>query len=127
VVQGLPWAYTQEQLTPMFQQFGNIVSAEVVYGRDGRSRVSCHGSQQQQMTHESRHMLTACAAAATWHISGHGPVHWCVLGLHLVVSALQGYGTVRFETPEAVQAAIQQLHGSDLEGRTLTVRLDKFA
>ena len=43
------------------------------------------------------------------------------------VSALQGYGTVRFETAEAVQAAIQQLHGSDLEGRTLTVRLDKFA
>lgn len=40
VVQGLPWAYTQEQLSPMFQQFGNIVSAEVVYGRDGRSRVS---------------------------------------------------------------------------------------
>lgn len=39
VVQGLPWAYTQEQLTPMFQQFGKIVSAEVVYGRDGRSRV----------------------------------------------------------------------------------------
>jgi RNA recognition motif-containing protein len=76
VVQGLPWAYTQEQLSPMFQQFGNIVSAEVVYGRDGRSR---------------------------------------------------GYGTVRFETQEAVQAAIQQLHGSDLEGRTLTVRLDKFA
>ncbi len=40
---------------------------------------------------------------------------------------LQGYGTVRFETPEAAQAAIQQYHGSDLDGRTLTVRLDKFA
>lgn len=40
---------------------------------------------------------------------------------------LQGYGTVRFETPEVAQAAIQQYHGSDLDGRTLTVRLDKFA
>jgi RNA recognition motif-containing protein len=45
----------------------------------------------------------------------------------MFLSAAQGYGTVRFETQEAVQAAIQQLHGSDLEGRTLTVRLDKFA
>lgn len=45
----------------------------------------------------------------------------------LLVQQLQGYGTVRFETPEPAQAAIQQFHGSDLEGRTLTVRLDKFA
>ena len=34
----------------------------------------------------------------------------------------QGYGTVRFETAEAAQAAIKGYHGTDLEGRTLTVR-----
>lgn len=39
----------------------------------------------------------------------------------------RGYGTVRFATPEAAQAAIEQVHGSDLEGRTLTVKLDRFA
>lgn len=39
----------------------------------------------------------------------------------------QGYGTVRFETPGAAQTAIGAFHGSELEGRTLTVKLDKFA
>ncbi len=38
-MQGLPWAYTQEQLTPMFEQLGKIAHSEVIYGRDGRSRV----------------------------------------------------------------------------------------
>ena len=40
VVQGLPWSYTGDQLTPMFDQYGPIAHADVVYGRDGRSRVS---------------------------------------------------------------------------------------
>ena len=39
----------------------------------------------------------------------------------------RGYGTVRFENAEAAQAAISKVHGTDLEGRTLTVRLDRFA
>lgn len=39
----------------------------------------------------------------------------------------RGYGTVRFETAEAAQAAISKVHGTELEGRTLTVRLDRFA
>lgn len=28
---------------------------------------------------------------------------------------MQGYGTVRYQTAEAAQAAIQQVHGTDLE------------
>lgn len=40
VVQGIPWKYTWKELRPMFEECGNIDRAEVVYGRDGRSRVS---------------------------------------------------------------------------------------
>ncbi|KAI8472980.1 MAG: hypothetical protein J3K34DRAFT_453710 [Monoraphidium minutum] len=39
----------------------------------------------------------------------------------------KGWGTVRFATTEGAQAAIERFHGSDLEGRTLTVFLDKKA
>lgn len=39
----------------------------------------------------------------------------------------KGWGTVRFNTTETAQAAIEQYHGSQLEGRTLTVFLDKKA
>lgn len=40
VVQGIPWKYTWKELRPMFDECGTIDRAEVVYGRDGRSRVS---------------------------------------------------------------------------------------
>lgn len=76
VVQGIPWKYTWKELKPIFEPCGEISRADVVYGRDGRSR---------------------------------------------------GYGTIRFETPEAAEKAIRDFHGTDLEGRTLTVKLDKFA
>lgn len=39
----------------------------------------------------------------------------------------QGYGLVRFYTLQDAQAAIEKFHGTELEGRTLTVRLDKCA
>jgi len=77
VVNGLPWAWTWKELKDlMVTAGGNIVRADVVYGRDGRSR---------------------------------------------------GYGTVRYETAEEAEAAIEHFNGSDLEGRTLSVRLDKYA
>jgi RNA recognition motif-containing protein len=34
---------------------------------------------------------------------------------------------VRYSTPEEAAAAIEQFNGTDLEGRTLSVRLDKYA
>ena len=40
---------------------------------------------------------------------------------------VQGYGTVRFGTADATQAAISAFHQTDLQGRTLAVRLDRFA
>ena len=39
----------------------------------------------------------------------------------------QGYGLVRFTSAQDAQAAIEKFHGTELEGRTLTVRLDKCA
>ncbi len=39
----------------------------------------------------------------------------------------QGFGTVRFNTLEAAQAAIGKWHEQDLDGRRLAVFLDKFA
>ena len=41
--------------------------------------------------------------------------------------AMQGYGTVRFESVEAANSAIEKFHGSECEGRTLTVKLDQYA
>lgn len=76
VVQGIPWKYTWKELRPMFDECGTIDRAEVVYGRDGRSR---------------------------------------------------GYGTVKFDSTEAAQSAIEKFHGTDCEGRTLTVKLDQYA
>ena len=39
VVQGIPWKFTWKELRPMFEECGTIDRTEVVYGRDGRSRV----------------------------------------------------------------------------------------
>jgi len=39
----------------------------------------------------------------------------------------KGFGTARFPTPAAAQRAIQRLHGSELRGRRLEVRLDRRA
>ena len=38
VVQGLPWAYTWKELKPIFEAYGEVERADVVIGRDGRSR-----------------------------------------------------------------------------------------
>lgn len=76
VVQGIPWAFTNDDLKALFEGAGEIVHAEVQIGKDGRSR---------------------------------------------------GYGTVGFKTPEEAQAAITKVHGTELETRTLTVKLDRFA
>ena len=40
VVQGIPWAYTDEDLAGLFHEVGTVEQASVVYSKDGRSRVS---------------------------------------------------------------------------------------
>jgi len=39
----------------------------------------------------------------------------------------RGFGTVRFTNKEDAEAACTTLNNTDLEGRTITVRLDRFA
>lgn len=39
----------------------------------------------------------------------------------------RGFGTVRFTTREDAEAAISKLNNSEFEGRTITVRLDRYA
>lgn len=55
----------------------------------------------------------ACTVALTWF-------PWC--SSH----RSQGYGTVRFTTKEAADAAVARYNGTDLEGRTLAVFIDRF-
>ncbi|EIE21682.1 G-strand telomere binding protein 1 [Coccomyxa subellipsoidea C-169] len=37
----------------------------------------------------------------------------------------RGYGTVRFDSREDADKAVRELHSTELEGRTLTVKIDK--
>jgi RNA recognition motif-containing protein len=39
----------------------------------------------------------------------------------------RGYGVIQFATPDQANVAIQQFNGTELEGRTLSVKLDSFA
>lgn len=39
----------------------------------------------------------------------------------------RGFGTVRFSSKEDAEAACAKLNNTDYEGRTITVRLDRFA
>ena len=59
-------------------------------------------------------------------LSPHPPLPPC-FPLCSPVLCSRGYGTVRYATPEEAAAAIEQFNGTDLEGRTLSVRLDKYA
>ena len=40
VVRGIPWSYTWKELKDMFAEVAGVERADVVYGDDGRSRVS---------------------------------------------------------------------------------------
>ena len=39
----------------------------------------------------------------------------------------RGFGTVRYSTPDDAQAATQIMNGAEIGGRTITVRIDRFA
>lgn len=63
---------------------------------------------------------------APWHPAVRPPVGALTNSPRLPACS-RGYGTVRYETAEEAQAAIEHFNGSELEGRTLSVRLDKYA
>lgn len=75
VVHGIPWAYDDDKLRDIFSASTlNISNAEVVYGKDSKSR---------------------------------------------------GYGTVRFSSTEEAQKAIAEYNGIEVEGRSLSLKIDQ--
>lgn len=46
---------------------------------------------------------------------------------HLPMCCCRGFGTVRFSSKEDADAACTKLNNTEYEGRTITVRLDRFA
>jgi RNA recognition motif-containing protein len=150
VVQGIPWAYTQQELKDLFTDIGNVDTAEVMMSPDGRSKVgSCAGQPGSQVPLQQRTWSGDCKLRQAsqsqaahcvqrtvgTHCTTHQPaacflpcwqqlLHPCCMYACLPV---QGWGTVRFHTTDAANAAISQFHGYKLEGRPLTVFLDKKA
>ena len=50
-----------------------------------------------------------------------------ILSPHAVVAPRRGFGTVRYSTPEDAQGATEIMNGAEIGGRTITVRIDRFA
>jgi RNA recognition motif-containing protein len=141
VVQGIPWKFTWQDLKDHFAEIGGVERADIMQAPDGRSKVrararefACNGGPHRGLPSS----LTRVPADArrygprkTCRIARAVPAAWRPttppLPACLPTQTAQGWGTVRFTTTDAAQAAIDRFHGSDLEGRTLTVFLDKKA
>ena len=138
MVNGIPWAWTWKELKDLLAETGNIERADVVFGRDGR-RCGLQPSMQappvpRRLPRELPPCFPRCPRASTPVVPAHlhpsllRPASACAppppLPSH---GRSRGYGTVRYETPEEATAAIEQFNGYELEGRTLSVRLDKYA
>lgn len=39
----------------------------------------------------------------------------------------QGYGTIKLSSAELAQKAVEEFNGTELEGRSLTVKIDQYA
>lgn len=147
VVHGIPWSFDDQQLMAIFTDripSTQIESAEVVYGRDSRSRVrnspvyksptlapmitmgrgqfTCETCQH----HNSWMQWTIFKA--TRALSG-GHAFSACNGAWMSVGQgydMQGYGTVKFLSSEDAQLAIQECDGLELQGRLLSVKLDQW-
>ncbi|GBF99813.1 hypothetical protein Rsub_12566 [Raphidocelis subcapitata] len=68
--------------------------------------------------------------SCTWQQLKDSFREWKVERADIVLDAWgksRGFGTVRFTTREDAAAAIDKLNNTDFEGRTITVRLDRYA
>ena len=52
---------------------------------------------------------------------------WQAQGTKGLVCMCRGFGTVRYSSPDDAQAATQIMNGAEIGGRTITVRIDRFA
>ena len=72
---------------------------------------------------ETRHLVTEVCG---WHHLQVGAVEFVDVAMDGEGRA-RGFGTVRYTTEEDAKRAIEELNGSELEGRILEVREDKHA
>ncbi|KAJ3148434.1 hypothetical protein HDU89_004765 [Geranomyces variabilis] len=57
---------------------------------------------------------------------GLNPIHADVM-VDNATGRSKGFGIVRFQTPEEAQRAVDEVNGTELQGRNVNVRLDKYA
>jgi hypothetical protein len=55
------------------------------------------------------------------------PQHMLMLFQRLLVAVRRGFGTVRFLSQNDALAACAKLNNTQIEGRTISVRIDRFA
>jgi RNA recognition motif-containing protein len=55
-----------------------------------------------------------------------GTVHSCNVQVHADTGRSKGWGTVKFETTEQAQAAIDGFNGVELGGRPMQIKMDRF-
>jgi hypothetical protein len=136
VVHNLPWTTTWQQLKDLFKEW-KVDRADVVYDSWGKSRCAVLRAlcRVRRAGVGRRRVLPAAAAAAArpWRQGeaaacarcGSAPAVLCLP--RNILTRTRGFGTVRFTTAEDADAACQKLNNSEYEGRTITVRLDRFA
>ena len=120
VVHNLPWSCTWQNLKDAFAaNTQNIERADVIADTSGRSRYSHTCAQQIKVS-----ILLGDRYAV------HGP--WMHAGRRFfsnarLLHACRGFGTVRYSSSEDAQGAAQIMNGAEIGGRTVTVRIDRFA
>lgn len=156
VVQGIPWSYTWKELKDIFAEYGDVERADVVTGNDGRSRVGADGvgcvwvggagngaagvgaeglSRSNDM---SSRVGTDGAGRGGYATPRVHAMDTCRLVIRPTFTVYahpynpptrdtQGFGTVRFSSTEAAQAAIAAWNEQELEDRKLAVFFDKYA
>ncbi|KIZ03939.1 Heterogeneous nuclear ribonucleoprotein M [Monoraphidium neglectum] len=145
-VSNLAWRTSWQDLKDKFRECGNVVYANVTRGDDGRSKG--WGIVEFETPDEAiaavntlngvdlgGRRISIVVQGIPWKFTWQdlkdlfteiGDVERADV-MQAPDGRSKGWGTVRFLSKEAAQSAIDSFHGSDLEGRTLTVFLDKKA
>lgn len=95
---------------------GRQAAGQALRGMEGVCGCRCvqQGSSAQWQPPPATHTASIPLTPAHAHPPAHRPPQ-------------RGFGTVRFTAREDAEAAIEKLNNSDFEGRTITVRLDRYA
>ena len=52
---------------------------------------------------------------------------WCKQTAHAAMLLCRGFGTVRYASKEDADAAVEAMNNAQIGGRTVTVRIDRYA